>query len=469
MSSSQNKCSAYEVVQPTWQRLPLHPPPQPLESQTSYFLRVAEANGLQTVGDLGRLANNTYLFRLMQAHPDLVHLHMPEFSSLTGCTSEDLDALTLFSIGRHLVRTRSLTRARSRMSVERFLEGSLALHLGYCPVCLAEQKRPYYLLLWRFLSLAGCPVHKIQLLDQCGHCGRRLTYVEEIPKIGVCSSCHKDLRTCLAPKLREDEVVQVGRKYDDLAFLLGNTPTALDEDVEKYLRGENWSTGLAYCYADLRTRRGLTLQGVATHLGIDPLTLLAIETPGISQRATLQACLAYADLLETSFSGLVYASASRRYQTSTETSENRLLAQVDKVMVEMLRQSFRSPIRGLPQNLPGAGRIAEAVGVKVRSLKHYPRINGRLTAWRQLGDRIKAAKNHERERELVWLVKSVIGQLERQHIEPDQSAIARLAGVSSQTLRNYPDVEALLIPIACQRGGIRRSYLVAVLRRLPSF
>ncbi len=42
--------------QAIWNVLPLHPQPQPLESMTSYLTRLAEANGLQSIHELGALA-----------------------------------------------------------------------------------------------------------------------------------------------------------------------------------------------------------------------------------------------------------------------------------------------------------------------------------------------------------------------------------------------------------------------------
>ena len=35
-----------------WKVLPLHPQPQPLESFTSYLIRLAEANGLQSFREI---------------------------------------------------------------------------------------------------------------------------------------------------------------------------------------------------------------------------------------------------------------------------------------------------------------------------------------------------------------------------------------------------------------------------------
>jgi TniQ len=42
-----------------WKRLPLHPQPQPLESFTSYLLRLAEANGLRSIYEIAQLEHQS--------------------------------------------------------------------------------------------------------------------------------------------------------------------------------------------------------------------------------------------------------------------------------------------------------------------------------------------------------------------------------------------------------------------------
>ncbi len=46
----------FDPQQSIWKVLPLHPQPQPLESITSYMIRLAEANGLQSIHELGALS-----------------------------------------------------------------------------------------------------------------------------------------------------------------------------------------------------------------------------------------------------------------------------------------------------------------------------------------------------------------------------------------------------------------------------
>src|SRR5258708_31317422 len=53
-----------EHAQAIWNVLPVHPRPQPLESMTSYITRLAEANGLKSIHELGALAGGIPLNNL---------------------------------------------------------------------------------------------------------------------------------------------------------------------------------------------------------------------------------------------------------------------------------------------------------------------------------------------------------------------------------------------------------------------
>ena len=53
-----------EHAQAIWNVLPVHPRPQPLESMTSYITRLAEANGLKSMHELGALAGGMRLNNL---------------------------------------------------------------------------------------------------------------------------------------------------------------------------------------------------------------------------------------------------------------------------------------------------------------------------------------------------------------------------------------------------------------------
>src|SRR6266704_885388 len=144
-----------------WQQLPLHPQPAALESLTSYIMRVAQANGLQTSAEFVAAAGTGYGWQTLRSFPDGSITSVLGLTTLTGCTQTNLEAMTFLPFGRHF------GRANSTRTLRRFLQSSLAPYLRYFPVCLAERGFPYYRLPWRFLILSGCLTHHCQFLDHC--------------------------------------------------------------------------------------------------------------------------------------------------------------------------------------------------------------------------------------------------------------------------------------------------------------
>ncbi|RPJ59550.1 MAG: hypothetical protein EHM12_06840, partial [Dehalococcoidia bacterium] len=116
--------------------LPIRPPPELLESFTSYLMRLAEANGITRYSDLA--------YRLFPGrtslHVRIITDHVPvTLGSLTReaiCTDADLLGTTFYPLGRKFGRC---VHARPMGS---FLSGALAPHLRYCPHCLDLQ--PYH-------------------------------------------------------------------------------------------------------------------------------------------------------------------------------------------------------------------------------------------------------------------------------------------------------------------------------------
>lgn len=68
--------------------------------------------------------------------------------------------------------------------------------LQYCPLCLANDARPYFRLQWRLAWHTCCAVHKVGLRDRCCHCHlpiepHRLT---AFAAMSTCPSCKGDIR-----------------------------------------------------------------------------------------------------------------------------------------------------------------------------------------------------------------------------------------------------------------------------------
>ncbi len=235
-----------------WNLLPLRPRPQLLESMTSYITRLAEANGLQSLDELGALAGGM-IFSYLKS-PDYPAAAYPALARITGYPEERWFDMTFF----HLLQR--FGYPINRYSLHQFFQGSLASSLRYCPVCLAEHTPAYYSLLWRFLVLPGCMEHGVRFLNQCGHCRSPLPLLKDLPQLIRCPTCQGDLRTGLPDPLSEDDVEPTARRTNDLKMLL-SPPQKQLEKAQAKLIGKR--------YQLIRQRRDLWIPEVASLMNQD--------------------------------------------------------------------------------------------------------------------------------------------------------------------------------------------------------
>jgi hypothetical protein len=75
--------------------------------------------------------------------------------------------------------------------------------LQFCPLCLAEDKEPYFRRKWRLAFITLCCEHKVVLLDRCPRCGSPINFHRNemgdrrkivASSITLCYSCLHDLR-----------------------------------------------------------------------------------------------------------------------------------------------------------------------------------------------------------------------------------------------------------------------------------
>src|SRR6266436_7419240 len=229
-----------------WKVLPLRPQPQPFESITSYIIRLAEANGLQSINELGTLAGGMIFSDLK--NPDYPAAAYPGLAQITGYPEERWFDMTFFHLLQHF------GYAMNRYSLHRFFQGSLASSLRYCPLCLAAHAPAYYSLLWRFLVLPGCIEHRVSFLDQCCHCSSPLPLLRPIPQLTTCSTCQGDLRSGVPSLLESDVLEPTIRRTNDLKMLLTPGSRPLEKDQAK-LVGKRFQL--------LRLKRGLWIPEVA--------------------------------------------------------------------------------------------------------------------------------------------------------------------------------------------------------------
>lgn len=258
--------------------LPLHPRPRRLESFSSFVLRLAEVNGIQSIHVLSALlgVSRATLIRLS----DYPLLSFGTLSMRTSAAQEDLLATTFDHLGKKFGRS---TRPSP---LARFLRGSLGSHLRYCPACLLQDG--YYSLTWRFLMLDGCATHRCRLLEHCGHCGSSLPLFGPRLQAGVCPTCGEDLSSCSAEQLSEQEVQEASLRASDLAYLLSPHPCEEENGIAKTVGRR---------LAALRREKHLFAQHVATHLGAPEIQIRGIERGGTEQGAPFHLYVQYADYI----------------------------------------------------------------------------------------------------------------------------------------------------------------------------
>lgn len=77
----------------------------------------------------------------------------------------------------------------------------------YCPLCLREDKAPYFRLIWRLSVAPVCIKHKVFLVSECGHCKLRLYPFEKarVLDIAKCNYCGSLLSSATADAVNPRE------------------------------------------------------------------------------------------------------------------------------------------------------------------------------------------------------------------------------------------------------------------------
>jgi hypothetical protein len=127
----------------------------------------------------------------------------------------------------HTIRDGIRPNATARFFIE-----SLGAYQRYCPKCLSETD--YYSLTWRFLAVTGCSVHQCRLLERCGHCGNFIPLFTTCTRLGICSLCGEDLRSCPTLTLSVQEMDNVQRCTTDIEYLL--SPQGSEEDKDAAIK-----------------------------------------------------------------------------------------------------------------------------------------------------------------------------------------------------------------------------------------
>src|SRR5262245_20423143 len=110
--------------------LPIHPPPERLESLTGYLTRLAEANGILSIDGLSATCFPERDRRIARSIADYPPLSFTTLAHVTACSESLLRSTTFYHLGS------KFGRSTHPQALSRFLSGSVAQYLRFCPACL---------------------------------------------------------------------------------------------------------------------------------------------------------------------------------------------------------------------------------------------------------------------------------------------------------------------------------------------
>ncbi|MGN8134614.1 TniQ family protein [Paraburkholderia sp. 22099] len=139
----------------------VRPAPIDSESATGYLLRLAEANGYNSLLDLDLLVSNGLKLE-----------EMANLSALLGTTRLD-------KLRGAVTRFRNLKMTDPGGLGQQYWNGRRP---RYCPVCLADNS--YWRALWDITLVTACPFHAVELCDSCSSCNRPLSWKRA--RLAVC-------------------------------------------------------------------------------------------------------------------------------------------------------------------------------------------------------------------------------------------------------------------------------------------
>lgn len=400
-----------------WKRLPLHPPPEPFESMTSYLFRLAEANGIRSMSGFVELLRISYgRMTSICTLPDYpAPFALAGLSQITGCSEERLQQTTFLPLIQRFGHT------RGTHSLQQFLAGSLASSLRYCPSCLAEHSPAYYSLLWRFLALPGCIKHGIQFLDQCDHCQTPLPLLSFPPKLGRCPTCQGDLRKGAARRLSSEARRLSHKRTQDLQILLSPRPQPPERDQAQMIGKQ---------YMAKRLHLNLLISEAADHSGIAQPLIRDIEQISKLRRASasLKDYLRYADTLSCSLQEIM------DFDPNVELllPPNQVFHQVEAAIQHLEKQGQPLTKRN----------IKNLVGMEMTRLWDSPQMVRLLAKHPNRRTHQSQAEKVEREEEILKLVEQAIDQIKARGTRVTQQGIEELVGMTRWVLKDYPSVKA---------------------------
>jgi transcriptional regulator with XRE-family HTH domain len=331
-------------------------------------------------------------------------------------------------------------RSTHPQPLSRFLTGTIASHLRYCPVCVGETE--YYRLTWRFTILNGCYEHRCELLVHCGYCKAPIPMFCAPFAVNRCPKCSARLSDSRAPALSNQEYEQVNRQTQELIYLLIRQPwEVIAADVVARLGEE---------FMRLRMVKHQTIAEVSRQLGTTVSIIEGIERGNVRGRgASFRDYLAYAGYLNVAVSQLIRSIII----PASETDES-LLCLAPPLATETIREDIGGALLQAIQQavlqLEAAGSdvtqesIGAVIGMTPQGLKKYPMVAAFLRQHTREQATQRRRNWQASEAQLLERVHALVVQLQATGQPVSQRAIARGLNMPWSSFRSYPTVRTWL-------------------------
>lgn len=405
--------------------LPLHPPPQTLESFTSYLTRLAEANGKRRYSQLNPFFEK---YRSISQFVDYPPHSFGMLPVITTCNEAELLRTTFYHVGRKFMQV------CGHVWLARFLFGVIASSLRYCPLCLQEAL--YYSLPWRFLLQIGCPKHACRLLEHCGLCGCPVTIFHAPFRLGICPTCGGDLRECVPSGLTKEEAEKVYAASQDLEFLLSPHPWETSRSVLREKLGQEFRL--------LRYNKQLQRKDVCGETGLSMATLDAIELGQIGSRGTtLRWYFQYANYLGVPLSQIFINALERKEEDlRIRTMPGKYYLPSEEWVMERVQDAvIQLEMSG--QHLTRKA-ICAATGFSKAGLYKYEQVKTLLSGMLYHKKPPSHAQDPLYEEQLLEMAQQAVQELALAGKPITHQAVSSFIGIPSGTIVFYPKVKKLV-------------------------
>lgn len=190
---------------------PVQPVPAATESLSSWLGRTALGNGLAPADVLAELRRLRVRTHLLDADMNLPAKAATAIGRWTGHSTAVLAGMTL-SGNAALLALPLATQAQA---------GRPAPRHQYCPACLAEDREPYFRLLWSVCWVVSCLIHKCLLVSGCPRCGAGSQTMDiqcHLRDLAQCAVCGADFRT--AARTRAARKILDGQALIDVLHVI---------------------------------------------------------------------------------------------------------------------------------------------------------------------------------------------------------------------------------------------------------